>query len=329
MFVYRNLTLSANIVSTALFVLETFSDIHLDDGVEDENDDKLWLPVKTVFNLMKFHHNTPRILIRVIQAFNSVYFMANEKVKAEMVKGYSELKISDFIYEKVVKEVDFSKGSIRYELQELQSNILNGFYGPLLKKDDKDQHTIRKRLEMMRRDIFGIEKNEIDETSDEERVEQYEIMGCTTPKEPWKEFQDSPSGKLALYLVFYFNNKYKKELKQIIEKNGCTAKDAAGCPLIASSIDLVELLCDILAIRVEEIPVEYKRLQYRMYQHNEEAKGEFVPMFYSNQEFLGVSITYTHSSKYKFSFYTIKIINSFYRLLTHFSFKLRKCFQFV
>ena len=77
------------------------------------------------------------------------------------------------------------------------------------------------------------------------------------------------------------------------------AADAAGCPLIASSIDLVELLCEILAIRVEETPVEYKRLEYRKNtksnaECNEKAKGEFVPMFYSNQEFLGVSITYTH-----------------------------------
>ena len=283
----RNLTLSANIVSTALFVLETFSDIHLDDGVEDENDDKLWLPVSTVFNLMRFYHTKPKILIRVIQAFNSVYFMANDKVKAEMVKGYSEQKISDFVYEKVVKEEDISKGSIRYELQELQSNILNGFYGPLLKKDAKDPLTIRKRLEMMRRDIFGVKDEET--TSEEDKAEQYEIMGSSIPEEPWKEFQGSPSGKLALYLVFYFNNKHKNDLKQIIEGNGCRAQDVVGCPLIASSINLVELLCEILAIRVEEIPVEYKRLQYRMYQHNEEAKGEFVPMFYSNQEFLGVS----------------------------------------
>ena len=306
MFLYRNLTLSANIVSTALFVLETFSDIHLDDGVEDENDDKLWLPVTTVFNLMKFYHTTPTILIRVIQAFNSVYFMANEKVKAEMVKGYSELKVSEFVYEKVIKVVNISKGSIRYELQELQSNVLNGYYGPLLKKDDKDRHTIRKRLELMRGEIFGIEKDEIHLTPDEEKVEQYEIMGCTTPEEPWKEFQDSPSGKLALYLVFYFNNRHKNDLKQIIAKNGCTAKDAAGCPLIASSIDLVELLCEILAIRVEETPVEYKRLEYRKNtksnaECNEKAKGEFVPMFYSNPEFLGVSITYTHESKYTFN----------------------------
>ena len=287
MIIYRNLTLSSNIVSTALFVLETFSDIHLDDGVEDENDDKLWLPVTTVFNLMKFYHTKPNILIRVIKAFNSVYFMANDKVKAEMVKGYSELKISDFVYEKVVKEEDISRGSIRYELQEMQSNILNGFYGPLLKKDTKDQQTIRKRLEMMRRDMFGIKENET--TSDEDKAEQYEIMGCANPQEPWKEFQESSSGKLALYLVFYFNNRHKKDLKQIIEGNECRAKAVSGCPLISSSIQLVELLCEILSIRVEEIPVEYKRLQYRMYQHNEGAQGEFVPMFYSNQEFLGVS----------------------------------------
>ena len=115
-------------------------------------------------------------------------------------------------------------------------------------------------------------------------------MGCSNPEEPWKGFQDSPSGKLALYLVFYFNNRHKRDLKQIIEGNECKAKAVAGCPLIASAIQLVELLCEILSIRVEEIPVEYKRLQYRMYQHNEGAKGEFVPMFYSNQEFLGVSI---------------------------------------
>ena len=77
---------------------------------------------------------------------------------------------------------------------------------------------------MMRGEIFGIEKNEIHETSDEEKVEQYEIMGCTTPEEPWKEFQDSHSGKLALYLVFYFNNRHKKELKQIIEKTDVRQK---------------------------------------------------------------------------------------------------------
>ena len=273
-------------------MLETFSDIHLDDGVEDENDDTLWLPVTTVFNLMKFYHTKPKILIRVVQAFNSVFFMANEKVKADMVKGYSELKISEFVYEKVVKQEDISKGSIRYELQEMQSNILNGFYGPLLKKDAKDKHTIRKRLEMIRKDMFGI--NEQETTSDEDKAEQFEIMGCSYPEEPWKEFLDSPSGKLALYLVFYFNNRHKKDLIKIIKGNECRteAAERPGCPLIASAIQLVELLCEILSIRDEEIPVEYKRLQYRMYQHNEGAKGEFVPMFYSNHEFLGVSIRY-------------------------------------
>ena len=151
----------------------------------------------------------------------------------------------------------------------------------------------------MRGEIFGIEKNEIHLTSDEEKVEQYKIMGCTTPEEPWKEFQDSPSGKLALYLVFYFNNRHKKDLEQIIERNGCTANNAAGCPFIATSIDLAELLCDILAIQLEKIPVESKRRKYQLYQHIGEAKGEFVPMFYSNHiEFLGVSITYIHSSKF-------------------------------
>jgi hypothetical protein len=283
----RNLTLSQNIVSTALFVLETFSDIHLDDGVEDENDDKLWLPVDTVFNLMKFYHTQPNILVRVIKAFNSVFFMANEKVKAEMVKGYSERKISDFVYEKVIKEKDISKGSVRYELQEMQSNILNGFYGPLLKKDNKDQQTIRKRLEMMRKDMFNVPEQEV--TTEENMNEQYEIMGCCSPTEPWKEFQDSPSGKLALYLVFYFNNRHKKDLRAIIEGNECKAAQIAGCPLIASSIQLVELLCEILSISVEEIPVENRRLKYRQDQHETLNEGEFVPMFYSNQEFLGVS----------------------------------------
>ena len=283
-------------------MLETFSDIHLEDGVEDENDDKLWLPVTTVFSLMKFYHTQPKILVRVIQAFNSVYFMANEKVKAEMVKGYSELKISDFVYEKVVKAEDISKGTIRNELQEMQSNILNGFYGPLLKKDHKDQQTIKKRLEMMRKDMFKRGDDEETEPETEEDIqEQYTIMGCSNPEEPWKEFQDSPSGKLALYLVFYFNNRHKKDLSQIIESNECNHdkvtkrirvmnKQVTGCPLIASSIKLVELLCEILSIRIEEVPVEYKRLKYRQYQLSEAKEGEFVPMFYSNQEFLGVSI---------------------------------------
>ena len=288
------MTLSQNIVSTALFVLETFSDIHLDDGVEDENDDKLWLPIDTVFNLMKFYHTEPNILVRVIKAFNSVYFMANEKVKAEMVKGYSETKLSDFVYEKVVKQKDTSKGSVRNELQEMQSNVLNGFYGPLLKKDSKDQQTVRKRLEMMRKDMFEVSEQD----NEEDIFEQYTIMGCSNPKEPWAEFQASPSGKLALYLVFYFNNRHKKDLKQIIQGNECSPDNAkklsnktgnVGCPLIASSIKLVELLCDILSIRIEEVPVEYKRLKYRQYELSDGEKGEFVPMFYSNQEFLGVS----------------------------------------
>jgi hypothetical protein len=279
------LTLSHSIVSSALFVLETFSDIHLDDGVEDENDDKLWLPVNIVFNLMKFYHTQPKILVRVIKSFNSVYFMANEKVKAEMIKGYSEWKISDFVYEKVIKEEDISIGSIRYELQEMQSNILNGFYGPLFKKDNKDQQTITKRLEMMRKEMFNLSEHEA--TSENNMIEQYEIMGCCCPKEPWKEFHASPSGKLALYLVFYFNNRHKTDLKAIIESNECKAEQDAGCPLIASSIQLVELLCEIFSIRVEEITVEKKRLKNR--QDSTLNEREFVPMFYSNQEFLGVS----------------------------------------
>ena len=186
-----------------------------------------------------------------------------------------------------MKKADISKGSIRYELQEMQSNMLKGCYAPLLKKDAQDQKTIRKRLEMIRRDIFMIKENET--TSDEDKAKQYEIMGSSNPEEPWKEFEGSSSGKLALYLVFYFNNRHNKDLKLIIEENQCRAEEVAGCPYISSSIQLVELLCEILSIRVKEFPVEYKRLQYRINQHNEGDYGEFVPMFYSNQEFLGVS----------------------------------------
>ena len=176
----------------------------------------------------------------------------------------------------------------------MQSNILNGFYGPLLKKDAKDQQTIRKRLEMMRKEIF----ESTDQDSEESKVEQYDIMGCSNAQEPWCEFQESPSGKLALYLIFYFNNRHKKSLKQIIEANECKAVQVIGCPLIASSIKLVELLCELLSIKEAEITVGYRKLKYRKSQHNDEGEvemryqhreGQFVPMFYSNQEFLGVS----------------------------------------
>ena len=283
-------------------MLETFADLNLKDSDEagQDSEDKLWLPVTTVFSLMKFYYTNPKILVRVIEAFNSIYFIANEKVRAEMVKGYSELKISEFVYEQVVKLEDISKGTIRHELQEMQSNILNGFYGPLLKKDAKDQQTIRKRLEMMRKDMFDIREQEPEGCTEE----QYSIMGCSNPKEPWAEFQDSPSGKLALYLVFYFNNRHKKDLKQIIEHRECNAQQYVGCPLISSSIQLVELLCELLSIRVEEIPIGYKKLKYRKfirrnrnYRFDEAEEGQsvpeegqFVPMFYSNQEFLGVGV---------------------------------------
>ena len=279
-------TVSENIVASALFVLESFADVHQGEQQNDENEwgNKLWLPVTTVFNLMKFYHNNAKILLRVIQGFNRIYFMASERVKAKMVQGYSELKISDFVYEKVVKtqigHMTYDV-EIKRELQEMQTNILNGFYGPLLKIGPMDQQTLIKRLQMMRKDVFDIKENESGDYSDEH----YELLGCSDPREPSEEFKNSPSGKLALYLLFYFKTKYKKEFQKSINGYACKAKHVIGCPpLIASSIQMVALICDVLQIKIEIIPVEYRTLKYRQRQSTME-EGEFVPMFFENQEF--------------------------------------------
>ena len=259
-----------DIVSSALFVLEALAGVHQDEQQNDERESNniLWLPVTTVFSLMKCYHNNGTILLRVIHAFNTIYLMVSEKVKAKMVEGYSEWKISDFVYEKIVKLGRISRKELsttsRKELQDMHTNILNGFYGPLLKVGPGDQQILSKRLERMSKDVFNIKDNESEDNS----KANYDLLGCSNPSEPWKEFGNSPFGKLALYLLFYFRNKHKKHFKKFIKDYACKAEQPVGCPLMASSIQMVELLCEILQIKSGIIPIEKIRLKNKKNQRS-------------------------------------------------------------
>ena len=141
----------------------------------------------------------------------------------------------------------------------------------------------------LRKDVFKISGNDVEDT-DERKMEDFCALGCSNTADACQEFENSATGKLALYLVFYFSSRYKNDLTQIVQDGACLAKPVTGCPFIASSIQLVDLLCQLLHIELKIIPDEPRRMKDRkMGIHHSEEGGEFVPMFFSNQEFLGVS----------------------------------------
>ena len=84
---------------------------------------------------------------------------------------------------------------------------------------------------------------------------------------------------LALKLMIYFSEQNPKEFVQIILENSCQFNGFA-CPFVASSIEIVKVICEMFLIMQEDSTLRQDQCSV------------FAPMVFDSIEFLEVCICY-------------------------------------
>lgn len=101
----------------------------------------------------------------------------------------------------------------------------------------------------------------------------YSKLGFTNCKNPVEDFNVSPPGMLALDLIGYFARNYTENYVKVVLENCCRSDRGHECPFIRSSIQLTELIIDIL--RLCDQPSDEGKLFYPMFFTHDHPLEEF------------------------------------------------------
>ena len=85
-------------------------------------------------------------------------------------------------------------------------------------------------------------------------------MGIQNGNNPKQDFENLKHGKLALKLMLYFVEKNPKQYVQTVLKNSCK-ECCYACPFIASSLEVVKLMCDTICLENDEHSKAFKSNQ--------------------------------------------------------------------
>ena len=260
-----------SVIASSLFILESIARIRQ----EDELLAKEWIPIEALIKPLFNYGSNVKIASEVISSFNTIYTISQERTQARMRTIYVEKKIHRIIYDSLLRGGQKISSDVSHQLHLMQIILMNGFYGHLMCKIDAQDHNSLESIKELRKMAFDNKKAGIHLVHHTQRAgrfsEDYKVLGFTSYLDPSQDFQKSSTGNLALNLMTYFAKRYTEKYISFVLDNSNCCGDVNECPFAACSIRLVELICGILKIG------------------SSVHKGPYLPMFFSVEDFLGVS----------------------------------------
>ena len=261
-----------SVIASSLFILESIARVRQE---EDESTKDLEFPSEALVKPLFNYGSNVKIAAEVISSFNTIYTLSQERTQARMRTTYVEKKIHKIIYDSLLRGGQKVSSDVSHQLYLMQIILINGFYGPLMCKIDAQDHNSLEAIKELRKIAFDNKKGGMHLVQQTQRAgrfsEDYKVLGFTSYLDPSQDFQKSSTGNLALNLMTYFAKRYPEKYISFVLDNSNCCGDVNECPLAACSIRLVELICGILKIG------------------SSIHKGPYLPMFFSVEDFLGVS----------------------------------------
>ncbi|XP_064487467.1 engulfment and cell motility protein 2-like [Ornithodoros turicata] len=206
------------------------------------------------------------VLKNAIALLNIMFKRADYAERRSLEGLILKFGLKNMIWHRVshITQVDIE---LAHQLFVMQSHLLN-LYGEMRNSMfDLMDSSHEQKIKLLLRYGFDIDPD-AQETPDEHPsnllLAESKTLGYTAA--PMKDFM-KPCGKLALYSLAYFAEHDSASFSRLVQENS-TSSQEHSCPLVASSIKLVELLCDLF--RIGETVAE---------------QGIFYPMFFSTRYF--------------------------------------------
>ena len=262
-----------NVITSSLFILESIARVR-----QEEETAALatreWIPVDALMKPLFHYGSNTKIASEVISSFNTIYSVSQGHTQVRMRTIYVEKRIHKLVYDSMLRSGQKIPGDATHQLHLMQIILMNGFYGPLMSKIDAQDYNSLESIKELRKLAFDNKKGGIPVSQSQKPgrfSEDYKILGFTSYLDPSQDFQKSRTGNLALNLMTYFAKRYTEKYISFVLDNSHCCGEVYECPFAACSIRLVELICEILKIG------------------SSVDKSPYLPMFFSVEDFLGVS----------------------------------------
>ena len=261
-----------NVIASSLFILESIARTKQ----EDDSLGKELIPIEALVKPLFNYGSNVKIASEVISSFNTIYTLSPDRTQMRMRQVYVEKRIHKTIYDSLLRGGQKVSSEVSHQLYLMQIILMNGFYGHLMCKIDAQDHNSLESIKELRKIAFDHKKSGMHGSQQTQRAgrfsEDYKVLGFTSHLDPSQDFQKSQTGSLALNLMTYFAKRYPEKYIGFVLDNSNYCGEVNECPFAACSIRLVELICGILKVG------------------SSTQKGPYLPMFFSVEDFLGVSI---------------------------------------
>ena len=265
-----------NVIASSLFILESIARTKQEEDVLGKELIPIEALVKPLFNYGSNVKFGSKVASEVISSFNTIYTLSSDRTQERMRQVYVEKRIHRTIYDSLLRGGQKVSSEVSHQLYLMQIILMNGFYGHLMCKIDAQDHNSLEYIKELRKIAFDHKKSGVHLSQQTQRAgrfsEDYKVLGFTSHLDPSQDFQKSSTGSLALNLMTYFARKYPEKYISFVLDDSNYCGEGNECPFAACSIRLVELICGILKIG------------------SSTQKGPYLPMFFSVEDFLGVSI---------------------------------------
>ncbi|XP_067931959.1 engulfment and cell motility protein 2-like [Watersipora subatra] len=159
--------------------------------------------------------------------------------------------------------------AMEYQLYSLQTrliNLLSDRYRGAIKKTDP---AALKEVTDLRLIAFDTESENQQKDANDSR--DFTRLGFKNPTEPLMEFSQAPPGALTLDCMAFFAHQYTQQYRQVVLENSRERADEQDCPFAQASVELTQILADILKIGrpPSDEPGQDDRTYYPMFFYKE------------------------------------------------------------
>lgn len=210
----------------------------------------------TLANLVIFFSRSEKEQLNSLKLINSLLSSVNPQRKADMVKMLTEKLSRSMIIDHLLPVTNKStRGEVDYVLYMLQYHILDKQVKErMFTKMEANNTQATDKIKNLRSTALDTDVVSNNKNNSRFNAHDWAKLGFTNVKDPTLDFMEVPPGVLALDCMDYMARNHEQHFKMVVLEHSYGSEEHE-CPFVASSIQLVKLIADILGVGSAPAPI--------------------------------------------------------------------------
>jgi len=214
-------------------------------------------------NLVVFFSRTEKEKLNSLKLINSLLGSVSPQRKSDMVNKLTERLSRSMIIDHLLPVTNQTRNDLDYELYMLQYHILDKQVKErMLTKMETNNTQATEKIKNLRSTALDTDAVSNNKNNSRLNAHDWAKLGFTNVQNPTLDFMVVPPGVLALDCMDYMARNHEQDYKRVVLEHSYGSEEHE-CPFVASSIELVKLLADILGIGGAASPMTGNHARYQ------------------------------------------------------------------